>query len=223
MTSVVIPVNRLDRVKGRLNPLLTAEERRDLMLATLRTVLEAVRGAGLQPEILTASPAELMEAGIDADFIAEDGNGGGLNGQVGRAIAGRDDVLILHADLPRANREAIEELLGATHATPCVTVVRSGDGGTNAMLLRPAGGFPLAYGAGSYEAHVDAARAAGYDVTTIDAPDLALDLDTEADLRTFMTLPAWKTSRAGEVLLRAGIPGRLRMATAAGHRPKRQG
>ncbi|MGD9933538.1 MAG: 2-phospho-L-lactate guanylyltransferase [Dehalococcoidia bacterium] len=222
MTSVVIPVNRLDRVKGRLDPLLSAAERRDLMLATLRTVLEAVRSAGLEPEILTASPAELTDAGIDAIFIAEDGNGGGLNGQVGRAVGARMDVLILHADLPRANSVAIAQVLNAKTESPGVTIVRSGDGGTNAMLLRPAGGFALAYGTGSYAAHVAAAKVAGYDIATVVSPELALDLDTEADLRTFMRLPGWERSRAGEVLLRIGIPGRLGSATGADHRPKRR-
>lgn len=223
MTSVVIPVNRLDRVKGRLDPLLSAAERRDLMLATLGSVLEAVRGAGLRPEVLTASPGELAAAGIEAEFIAEDENGGGLNGQLSRAIAGREDVLILHADLPRASAEAIERVLHAHTGRPGVAIVSSGDGGTNAMLLRPAGGFLLAYGTGSYDAHVKAARAASYEVATVDAPELALDLDTEADLRTFMTLPGWDRSDAGGVLLRAGVPGRLAVATGADHRPKRRG
>lgn len=223
MTSAVIPVNRLERVKGRLEAVLGAAERRALMLATLATVLDAVRGAGLEPEILTASPVEFEAAGIRAGFIVEDDHGGGLNGQLERATAGRGQVLILHADLPIANAESVRALLEASAQAPGITIVRSGDGGTNAMLLRPAGCFALAYGRNSFAAHVRAAREAGFAVTEVVSPALAFDLDTVDDLRAFMAMPGWEAYPAGVVLRRAGIQGTIGRATEGAHHPKRPG
>jgi len=218
VTKVIIPMNRLDRVKGRLDPFLTPLERRELMLATLATVVVAVSEAGLHPEVLTAAPSEFRDARIEAEFIAEDAQGGGLNGQLTRAIAGRTDVLILHADLPLATGSAVKRVLLEAIDKPGIAIVRSGDGGTNAMRLRPPGRFPLAYGANSYAMHVAAATEAGYDTRQVEAPELALDLDTEDDLRAFVAVTGWEATAAGEVLLRAGAPERLRRATEAARR-----
>lgn len=218
MTTVIVPMNRLDRVKGRLDPLLTGTERRALMLATLATVLEAVRGAGETPLVLTADPEEFVEAGIEASYLAEDGLGGGLNGQLERVTAGLEAALILHADLPLATSGAIARVLDAGTGPRGIAIVESADGGTNAMLLRPAGAFALAYGKGSHAAHVAAAGAAGYRVVRVEAPELALDLDTEDDLRAFMAAPGWEETRAGAVLREAGIPARVGRATGEGRR-----
>ena len=190
----------------------------DKAFATLATVVVAVSEAGLHPEVLTAVPSEFRDADIEADFIAEDALGGGLNGQLTRAITGSADVLILHADLPLATASAIERVLLDAIGKPGITIVRSGDGGTNAMRLRPAGGFPLSYGTDSYAMHVAAAMEAGYDARQVEAPELALDLDTEDDLRTFVAATGWQATAAGEVLQRAGVPERLRRATEAARR-----
>jgi 2-phospho-L-lactate guanylyltransferase len=54
--------------------------------------------------------------------------------------------------------------------------------GTNALLFRPPDAVPFAFGIGSYEAHVRAARERGLDVRVCERPHLAFDLDTADDL-----------------------------------------
>jgi 2-phospho-L-lactate guanylyltransferase len=54
--------------------------------------------------------------------------------------------------------------------------------GTNALLLRPPDALPFAFGPGSYEAHLRAARERGLDVRVCERPHLAFDLDTAEDL-----------------------------------------
>lgn len=208
--TVLIPVNRLDRAKGRLAALLEPEERADLVRRSLGTVLEAVAGAGLESVVLTsdAGVRAALPAGVHA--LAEEPELRGLSAQLERAAErlGVDELLILHADLPLANAGALRDLVAQAPPAPSVTLVRPGDGGTNAMLLRPPGRFPLAYGKGSGDLHEASARQAGLAVRPAEAPALALDLDTPGDVRTLLAEPAGRACEAGRYLLGIGVEGR---------------
>lgn len=212
----LVPVNRLDRAKRRLAGLLSPAEREALTTATLLTVLDALAGAGIPAFVLTADQRAATIATPSASVIPEDAERSGLNGQLEGALARlRSDcpgasVLVLHADLPLADGAAIAVLLAAAPPPPSATLVRSGDGGTNALLLNPPGHFPLAYGPDSAGRHALAARAAGLRVVMVDEPRLALDLDTPADIAKLLGMPGGPASRAGRVLLDHGIPVRLR-------------
>ena len=54
--------------------------------------------------------------------------------------------------------------------------------GTNALLIHPPDVLPFAFGADSFEAHLEAARRRGLDVRICERPHLAFDLDTAGDL-----------------------------------------
>lgn len=206
---VLIPVNELDRAKGRLSEVLDPATRASLALATVGTVAEAVRAAGHEPVLLTRDKQVRASFEGAASLLDEDANVRGLNAQLESAIArlaatgGLDELLILHADLPLATAAAVREIIGGAPAPPSVTIVESPDGGTNAMLLRPPGRFALAYGRGSFALHRAAAEKAGMRVEVISAPALALDLDTPADVELLLALPEGRNSAAGKVLARA--------------------
>ena len=208
---VLIPVNRLAVAKGRLSDFLEADERAELALATLKTVLAAARDAHLRPVVLTADSRVADVVGGNAEVLLEDPALDGLNPQLQRAAAtlGGDELLILHADLPLATGAAISAVIAAAAAAPSVTIVRSGDGGTNVMLLRPPGRFPLAYGPRSAAAHRAAAVRAYMTFREFHDHTLALDLDTAADIRTLLGLREGRTSRAGQFLLGIRAPARL--------------
>ena len=201
---MLIPVNELTRAKGRLAAVLAPEERARLVLATVRTVVEAVRGAGLEPVLLTRDARIKAEFEGVATLMDEDPAVHGLNAQVETAIArlgpGAEEVLILHADLPLASAEAIGRLVADASPAPSVALVESADGGTNGMLLRPPGRFALAYGRESFALHESAARAAGMTVRRCEIAELALDLDTPADVERLLAVPGGPESAAGRVL-----------------------
>jgi len=201
----LIPVNRLERAKGRLSALLTPEERIEVAMATCSTVITAVRRAGLYIAVLTSDPRIADQQGIAV--IDEDPALDGLNPQLESAILQINPpaagLLILHADLPLATPGAILAFVSQAPPAPSVTLVRSRDGGTNAMLLRPPGRFPLAYGPASAERHMEAATAAGMAVRIADLPALALDLDTPDDLEALMAVPGGDTTPAGRIVAAA--------------------
>ena len=209
-TTVLIPVNRLDRAKGRLATLLQPEERAELVRRSLAAVLAAVEEAGMKAVVLTSDEAVAaqMPAGVRA--LGEDPDLRGLSAQLERAsgLLAAEELLILHADLPLVRAEALRQLVAQAPPAPSATLVRPGDGGTNAMLLRPPGRFALAYGRGSGDLHEAAAREAGLAVRRADVPALALDLDTPSDVRELLSTAEGRASEAGRYLLEIGIEGR---------------
>jgi len=201
MPVVLIPVNRFERAKGRLSERFSAATRAQLAIATFETVARAVHDAGLLSVALTPDPETVRALGLATEVIGESPQLHGLNGQLeGIAPQLGAEILILHADLPLATGGAITAFLEAAGGAEAA-LVRSGDGGTNAMLLRPPGRFPLAYGANSFAAHDAAARAAGLTVAHIESPALALDLDTPADIAALLETPAGRESAAGRLIL----------------------
>jgi 2-phospho-L-lactate guanylyltransferase len=213
---VLVPVNRLDRAKGRLAELLTPAERVELAEATLLTVVAAAQDAGFALAILTADRRVGDLVGTPARMVAEDPALRGLNAQIEAAIAVLDvpsgGLLIVHADLPLATGAALRSVVSAAAPAPSATLVRSGDGGTNAMLLRPPGRCALAYGRGSFALHRAAAEAAGMEVRAVEVPELALDLDTPADLDALLAHPGGTDTRAGRLLVAWRIAERLAAA-----------
>lgn len=202
---VLIPVNRLDRAKGRLAEILSPEERRRLFLATLNATVAAAARAGTAVAILTAD-AEVERSFLgSATILQEDPARSGLNAQLEYALESLvpppEAVLILHADLPLVTDGSLRRLIASAPPGPSVTLVRSRDGGTNAMLLRPPGHFPLAYGPGSFERHREAAASAGLPVIVVGDPALELDLDTPADLEALLSEPGGAESSAGRVIV----------------------
>ncbi len=208
---ILIPVNRLDRAKARLADVLTPGQREQLAVATLATVYAAAIGTGAEVTVLTADERVHALLPRGATIMPESPELRGLNAQLERAVAALHELepaslLILHADLPLATAEAIQALTAAAPASPSATIVRSADGGTNAMLLSPAGRFELAYGPDSAAKHEANARAAGLAVIIHHSPALELDLDTPADLATLLAIPGGPTTTAGAALTAMHLP-----------------
>lgn len=209
---VLIPVNRLERAKGRLAALLSPEERTTLALITLETVLHA---AGPSSIVLTADRRVADAAAGKARIVPESPDLEGLNPHLEAAVAAlvsdgvaRERLLILHADLPLATEEAIANLLSMARPNP-IAVVESRDGGTNAMLLQPPGRFPLAYGPASFARHTAAARLAGMHVSVNANRELRLDLDTPDDIIELLRAPRGRQGAAGRYLQSIGVEARL--------------
>ncbi len=199
---VLVPVNVLERAKGRLADAYTARQRRELAILTLRTVVEAARGAGCDVTLLTADES-VAGLGLDAAIEPEVEGVRGLNPQLEAWLAAHpdlDELLILHADLPLATPAALTRFIAAAPAAPSVTAIQSPDGGTNAMLIRPVAGMALHYGKGSFALHRQAAKNARRHFHEHLDPTLSLDLDTPSDVTTLLSLPAGRTSPAGRFL-----------------------
>ena len=169
----VIPLKALERAKSRLGEVLDADARHDLALTMLARTVEACRGAGLDPCVVSPDPAVHAAAALLGARSLDDG-GVDLTEAVRLGLAqhaGADVVVVVAADLPEVTAEALVSLVA--EARP-LALVAAADGTTNAVAARPPAAFTPSYGPGS------AARHGG---THVRIAALERDLDTPADLQ----------------------------------------
>ena len=184
----VVPVKYLSGTKSRLKPILNPGARAGLTIYMMGRVVSAISGAGVV-NVCVVSPdpivlGEARERGATA--LRQESRGLNPALEEGRRWAmegGGSSLLVLPADLPLLDTEDVRAVLdemgeeGSIVISPDVS--RSG---TNALLLCPPDVLPFAFGPGSYEAHLRAARERGLYVRICERPHLAFDLDTTEGL-----------------------------------------
>jgi 2-phospho-L-lactate guanylyltransferase len=205
---VVVPVKDLASAKQRLAGVLAAGERQALFRAMLEDVLAALAAstglAGIL--VVTRDPqARALAARYRARVLMEQENRGHTAassfGAATLAGEGATGMLQLPADLPLITPADVEALLRAHGPAPAVTLAPSRDWrGSNALACSPPDFLPLRFGDDSFAPHLEQARALGVEPQVVERPGLALDIDTPADLATFLARPsptrtyAWLTS-----------------------------
>ena len=182
---VVIPF-KLDCAKSRLSSVLSSEERRDLALAMLEDVIDAVSGLG-EVVILMKDPIpegktfdrlrsvpgfEILECPQELDPA--------LNAMI-KAEERRgwpSDLLIAMADLPLMRPSDIADLV----RTPGdVVIVPGRGGGTNLILVRDPK-FRVSYYGLSFLKHLQAAADLGLSAGVFESFRCGSDIDEPSDL-----------------------------------------
>lgn len=190
-TWAIIPVKSLRESKRRLEHLLSADERADLIFHFLDDLLATLNQVGEIDHILivTGDPAVTDLAAKYRAKVLVEVEALGLNAAATMGIAyaaesGATAALILPADLPFARVEDIERMLRPLERCdlPLMAICSDeAEDGSNALVLAPPEGFTLHYGPGSFRAHLAEAAARGRAAHVINAPGLRLDLDSESD------------------------------------------
>lgn len=187
---IVIPVKPLDEGKSRLAGVLDATERAGLTRRCLLHVLATVAAWGKAAGVLVVSRdravLELARAHA-AQPVPERGDA--LNPALEQArtaapAAEGDALLVLPSDLPLLTSDDLDELYDLMLEGPGVVIAPSHDGGTNALLLRPAQVLSFAFGPASFARHTALAHAAGLPTRVYHSATLALDIDHPEDLLT---------------------------------------
>jgi 2-phospho-L-lactate/phosphoenolpyruvate guanylyltransferase len=182
----IVPVNSPSSAKRRLEPLLSAEQRAELVRAMLADVVRACLGAQSVHGILVVTPEpDLAPPGMDV--ILDPGVGHAHAVKLGladpRAAPG---ALVVMGDCPLVRAETLDALAEA--ARP-VALCPAQDGGTNALAMRPADAIEPAFGVASGAAvTVERARRLGYEAAVLDDPLIALDIDAPEDIRRVLDL-----------------------------------
>lgn len=176
---VVIPF-KLENAKSRLAPVLLPEERKQLALAMLRDVLEAVSGFGLvtilsRPgfhELTPGSDVDVAESGLDLNDA--------LNSFIERwqGMGWPTDLLIVMADLALLTRDDMSGILG----TPGDVVLSPGRGGGTNMILIRRPEFRTCYKGISFTKHLNFAQRLGLRVGTYTSYGAGCDIDEPTDL-----------------------------------------
>lgn len=172
---VVIPFKPINP-KSRLCGILSEEERRELALMMLRDVLDAARGAGCHPLVLSTAPFTIPEEEMpDIELLDQE-----LNEALDTFCAAHEGPLaIIMADLALADRSSILSLI--TRGSDMAVVPGRG-GGTNAVYIRCANRFRAQYYGSSFLKHLRFAEDAGLSCTVVDSFRLYCDVDEQEDL-----------------------------------------
>ncbi|MBX3001062.1 MAG: 2-phospho-L-lactate guanylyltransferase [Caldilineaceae bacterium] len=199
---LIVPVKPLAEGKSRLSPSLSTHERYELSRHLLAQTLAAAADVALLSRVMVISrDVEALDMARAAGMMVFEEeayareNGDDPEDPLNRALRqarivammqGADAILVLPADLPLISAAEIRSFvqLGEDLAHGLV-IAASGDGGTNALLLKPPHAIDFAYGPGSFREHIRRAEDAGLPVEIIESVVLALDLDSPEDLHTW--------------------------------------
>lgn len=209
----LVPLRQLAGGKERLSAALDALARRQLVEAMATDVVTALLGIPLPARqiVLVSGDPEVraLAAGLGVASLACAEQGPDpLNAALAEAVRhvraeGAQAVLILHADLPRADATSLRALLEShpdvDALVPRATLVPDAAGrGTNCLLLSPPDAIPLAFGADSRARH--RANALGADADFREFPDenLAFDVDFPEDLARLVNPRQTPDNAAGE-------------------------
>jgi len=181
----LVPVKALADAKGRLAPSLGPIERRLLTIAMFEDVIAALQGVdGLERPAVISPDREIWRRAdaMGCRVVEEEPGADDLNRSLTRAAASldvRDGLLVVAADLPLASAGAIGRVLEAAAEAPVVVVPSADGAGTNVLAWRDPELFRPGFGPGSASRHLSVPGAVRHD-----EPELALDVDTVADLRS---------------------------------------
>ncbi|HSB76448.1 MAG TPA: 2-phospho-L-lactate guanylyltransferase [Terriglobales bacterium] len=215
---ILVPVKNLENAKERLSPVLGRAERRELAQAMLEDVLEALAGVNHRAHVgvVTSDSFAAALAERHGFEVLPDGANLGESHAIAQATEycvarGEDSTMVIPGDIPLLQPEDIEQVLAAAPAQGSVLVPGWDGRGSNAVLRRPAGLFPLRFGNDSFQPHLRAAQATGLPCRVLQLPRVGLDVDNPADLARL--LAAEGNTRA-QRLLRGW---KLQIGTLAAH------
>lgn len=189
MEAILIPVKRLGEAKQRLSGHFTSEQRVTLGLAMLADILAETRDWRNRFIVTADDQAAEVGRALGCHIIEE--HEGGLNlalsqGTEHAGTMGVRRLLTLPADVPAVSRTDLRKLFSYEEE---VVIAPSLDGGTTALLRTPPGVMETAFGPGSAQAHLQAARRAGLTARKVKFASLVLDVDTFRDLQRLAALP----------------------------------
>ena len=187
-TWAVVPAKPFAEAKSRLGTVLSDEDRSVLAQRLLqRTVEVLLQVAGLAHiAVVSRDSAALRlarELGVEA--LAEQGSG--LNPALEFAseqvlALGASCLLVVPADMPMLSPSDVRAVLEAGNEAAMAIAHDRYHSGTNALLLRPPGVIPFAFGRDSFNLHLGLARAVGIEPAVVSRPGLAFDVDYPGDL-----------------------------------------
>jgi 2-phospho-L-lactate/phosphoenolpyruvate guanylyltransferase len=208
----VLPVKRFGAAKQRMAGGITGGRRRDLAEAMVADVLEAIGQARAieRTIVVTGDPvAQELAAGAGAEVVPDPEDGGHVEAAlagIARAEAdGAERVVLLAGDCPLLDPRELDRLLTGVPGNYVGVVPDRHGTGTNALLLSPPNAIVPAFGEGSRDRHVEAARQAGVPFGIEELPSIELDLDTPADVIALTREQAKQPGRAKRTAKALGI------------------
>ena len=198
---ILLPVKNLANAKQRLAPVLEQQARTELAQAMLADVVEAVAAyTGDKVSLATSDPFAIELARQNGFEIIRDESNLSETDAIAMATRvcesrGVKSTLVIPGDIPLIEAADIRAIYDSSPDIGSVLVPSSDKRGTNAVLRRPAGLFPLRFGNDSFMPHLAAAIGTDKSCVVLSLPGIALDVDTPEDLRELAEASGEKRSQ----------------------------
>ncbi|MCR9138694.1 MAG: 2-phospho-L-lactate guanylyltransferase [Alphaproteobacteria bacterium] len=209
MTDIIIPIKHLSAAKTRLACQLSPDKRAGLVLAMLQDLLTTITGIGHRRIWIVTSDRTVVQTvrRFNVSWVPET-RARGYNAAVTLGIASvpaGSDIAIVPGDIPLAKPDEIARLIAPTDPSrPTVRLVPSRDRqGTNGLFMSANARIEPGFGPGSFKGHTRRAMARHLEPTNLEAPGMALDIDTPADLLDLSACAG--TGVTGRYLLGMGL------------------
>jgi 2-phospho-L-lactate/phosphoenolpyruvate guanylyltransferase len=212
-TTAILPVKGLSVANGRLDGLLSADERKRLAEALFLDLIVKLPRSRCIDDLLivTADDSIARQARWFGHMLlvqeADEGHAEAASAGARAALAeGADRVVMLAVDCPMLDIDELDAHVGHSPRTALIVPDHHGTG-TNALLLTPPDLFEPAFGPDSCARHVSRARASGISFALEEIESIAIDLDTPQDfslLRDKLLLDPQPAPRTAQVLWELG-------------------
>jgi 2-phospho-L-lactate guanylyltransferase len=212
-TTAIVPVKDFSSANGRLNGLVTQNERTRLAEALFLDLIVKLPRSRCIDDVLivTSDPSVARQAGwFGHKVLVQERDEGHADAAAAGARAAMADgahrVAMLPVDCPILDTDELDAHLGRSPRTALIVPDRHGTG-TNALMLNPPDLFLPAFGPDSCARHVSRARATGQSFALEAVESLSIDLDTPEDftlLRDSLLLDPQPAPRTAKVLWQLG-------------------
>jgi len=211
---ILVPVKHLETSKQRLSALLSPSERCALAEAMLQDVLAALDASRHRGYVvLVSGDARAHQLASQYGFeVIDDPDDPGETGAIETATRtaikrGAEFTLVLPADIPLITAAEVDQIFEVAPPEGTVLAPSASGRGTNAVLQRPPGLFPLRFGNDSFLPHLAAARATGNPLEVLRLARIGIDIDEPPDLADLLAAPG--DTRAQRLLHEWRISERL--------------
>lgn len=186
---VLIPIKGTNN-KSRLSPLLNAQQRVHLKHWMLHQTLSAVCNIHWDKSVFLVGhssdePSQKLAREMHVQFVPEsfESLNPALQTEVDACIARQQSILILFADLPFINLDAINGLLDTVEDSQADLILAPDEHetGTNALFYRNPQPLKMQYGLDSFSNFIKQAETLNLSTATFVHPFLSQDLDTPED------------------------------------------
>jgi 2-phospho-L-lactate/phosphoenolpyruvate guanylyltransferase len=212
-TTAIVPVKGLPVANGRLDGILTPEERKQLAEALfLDLIVKLPRSRHIDDILIVTGDESFARQArwFGHQVLLQEEDAGHSEAAAAGARAAMADgsgrVVMLPVDCPMLDIDELDAHVGRSPRTALIVPDHHGTG-TNALVLTPPNIFLPAFGPDSCARHVSRARAAGISFALDVLESMAIDLDTPEDftlLRDKLLLDPQPAPRTARVLWELG-------------------
>lgn len=212
-TTAIVPVKGLSVANGRLDGLLSQEERNRVAEALfLDLILKLPRSRCIDDILVVTADASIARQArwFGAKVLLQEKDEGHSEAASAGARAaleqGAQRVAMLPVDCPMLDTDELDAHIGRSARTVLIVPDRHGTG-TNALVLAPPDIFAPAFGPDSCARHVSRARSIGISFALEQVESMGMDLDTPEDyslLRDRLLLDPQPAPKTAQVLWELG-------------------